>query len=308
MAKKKQEDPGDVTKKNQPDANLNENGSVDESKNDSTTENDGLGDSDPEFEPDTNEKVTPKPKLSVVIPYFAEKAQGVELLMALRSIEKNFKEDFKIVIVGDKPEWLSDEAIFIDVPNISRNAGIDTLNKIKHAIADARVSDQFIMTYDDIYFVSPVMLADIQFLVAYGNLNRPESPETFFHKNKNRTIDVLEAHGLKTLNYDTHTPYFFEKEKLVELLEVFDEFNSEDQSLLLSSIYYNYHFPEYSPLMIDNVRGNYLLRLISEKPDPKVFEKYISGKKFLNNTIKGYNNLLIDYLNKNFPEKSRFEV
>lgn len=247
------------------------------------------------------------PKLSVVIPYFGEKAQGIELLMAVRSIEKNFKEDFQLVIVGDKPEWLSDEAIFIHAPNISKNAGIDTLNKIKLAIADDRVSDHFIMTYDDIYFNSPVMLADIQILVAYGMLSRPDDLKTVFHKCKNRTINSLEYHGFPKYNYDTHTPYYFEKEKLVQLLEYFQEFNNEE-SLLLSSMYFNCNYSEFTPLMIDNVRGNYLLRMISENPDHQVFEKYIVGKKFLNNTIKGYNKVLVDYLNKNFPEKSKFEV
>lgn len=249
-----------------------------------------------------------KPKISVCIPYFAEKAQGIELLMALRSIEKNFKEDFQIVIIGDKPAWLSNEAIFIDAPNISRNAGVDTLHKIMMAIVDERVSDHFIMTYDDIYFNSPVILPDIQILVANGTLSRPDDSTTFFHKNKSRTIDALDSRMLKKFNYDTHTPYYFEKEKLAELLEVFEEFNSETESLLLSSIYFNYHYPDFTPLMIDNVKGNYLLRLINQNPDPNAFQKYIVGKKFVNNSINGYTKMLVDYLNKNFPEKSRFEV
>jgi hypothetical protein len=248
-----------------------------------------------------------QPKLSVVIPYFAEKAQGIELLMAIRSIEENFHEDFQLVIIGDKPEWLSDEAIFIDAPNISKNAGIDTLNKIKLAIADNRVSDHFIMTYDDIYFTSPVMLADIQFLVANGMLSRPSDTKTIFHRCKDRTISMLEKHGFPTYNYDTHTPYYFEKEKLVQLLEAFEGFD-EDESLLLSSVYFNYHYCDFTPMIIDNVRGNYLLRLISESPDPKIFQKYIAGKKFLNNSVKGYNKILVDYLNKKFPQKSKFEV
>lgn len=263
----------------------------------------GLGDADPNVL-----EIKAGKKISICIPYLAKAAQGIELLMTLRSIAKNFHEDFQVVIIGDRPDWISDDVIHIDAPCVSKNPQVDVINKIKMAIADERVSDSFIWTNDDIYFVSPVMLSDIQFLTAHGVLEKTEPAKTKYQANKNRTIDLLKSFNLSNFNYSTHTPFFFEKIKLVELFETFDELQSEDVGLLISSLYYNFHFKNYSPLIIDNINGNYMLRLISQNPDPKVFAKYVAGKKFLNNSENGYNKILIDYLNKNFPEKSRFEV
>ena len=263
----------------------------------------GLGDAEPLIPVINADK-----RIAICIPYLAKAAQGIELLMTLRSIERNFKNDFQVVIIGDRPEWLSDEAIHIDAPCISNNPQVDVINKIKLAIADERVSNSFIWTNDDIYFVSPVMVSDIQFLTAHGRLEKSEPAKTKYQVNKNRTIDLLKSMGLSNFNYSTHTPFFFEKEKLVELFETFDELQSEDVGLLISSLYYNYHFKDYSPLIIDNINGNYMLRLVSQNPDPKVFARYVAGKKFLNNSETGYNKLLVDFLNKKFPEKSIFEV
>lgn len=246
-----------------------------------------------------------KQVLTVVFPYLKEMAQGNELLYAVRSLEKNLREDFKVVVIGDAEDWFSEDIIHIEAERISENPQVDTLHKLKLAIADECVSNGFVWMNDDIYTVSPTLLADIQILTAQGKLSYlPESTKVY-EVNRNKTIDVLKKSSLPDHNYDTHTPFFFEKEKLVSLFEDLEPLNSE--GLLLPSIYFNSYFSDHLPAQIDGITGNYMLRLVSKNTDPGAFKKYIAGKKFLNNSELGYNDLLVKFLESNFSEKSRFE-
>jgi len=246
-----------------------------------------------------------KQPLTVVFPYFKEMAQGKELLYAIRSLEKNFRQDFKVVVIGDAEDWFNDEVINIAADRVSENPQVDTLHKLKLAIADVRVSDSFVWMNDDIYTISPTLLADIQILTAQGKLAYIPDSTKVYEVNRNKTIHCLNELSLPDHNYDTHTPFFFEKEKLVYLFESIEDLNSE--GLLLPSIYFNFYFPDHLPAQIDGITGNYMLRLVSKNTDPGAFKKYIVGKKFLNNSELGYNDLLVKFLESNFSEKSEFE-
>ena len=249
-------------------------------------------------------------KLTIVIPYLKDKAQGNELFFALRSMDRNFRENFQVVVIGDKEDWFSDEVIHIDAPVASENPQIDTLNKLKLAIVDENVSEKFIWSNDDIYFINPVQLADVQILTAQGRLKYIPDTKAIYEINRNKTIDCLKSFGsvgsIPTHNYDTHTPFFYDKEKLVSLFEEIPELSSE--GLLIPSIYFNMYFFDHKPTQIDGVNGEYMLRIMSKNTDPVVFKKFIEGKKFLNNSEDGYNSLVVNYLETNFPEKSRFEI
>ena len=158
---------------------------------------------------------------------------------------------------------------------------------------------------DDIYTVSPTLLADIQILTAQGKLAYLPGSNKVYEVNRNKTIELLKKSSLPDHNYDTHTPFFFEKENLVALFEKIEELNSE--GLLIPSIYFNTYFSYHLPAQIDGIHGHYMLRLLSKNTDPDAFKKYIIGKKFLNNSELGYNDLLVKFLESNFSEKSEFE-
>jgi len=252
--------------------------------------------------------VVSAPKLTVVFPYFKAKAQGKELLYAMRALERNFREDFQIVVIGDREDWFSDEVIPIDAVRISDNPQIDTINKIKLAIADELVSDDFIWMNDDIYCVGPTLLADIQILTAAGKLQSIPGTKSIYEQNRNNTIDAIALLGdgkLRIHNYDTHTPFCFNKSKLVTLFEEVGGLNED--GLLLPSIYFNAYYPDHVPTQLDGKSGNYLLRLVTPSPDKAVFGQFVQDKKFLNNAETGYAELLVNFLESKFPTPSRFE-
>lgn len=246
------------------------------------------------------------PKISVVIPFLAKAAQGNELLYALRSMEKNFREDFQVIIIGDRPDWISKEVIHIEHQCISKNPQVDVIDKIKTIIGSDLVNDKFIWTNDDIYFVSPVSHADIATLKIVGDLKDMPKSATIYGTNREKTISLLEYEKLPTLNFATRLPVEFEKEKIVQLFEQFSQL--QEGGFLFSSVYFNRFFNDWKPILLDWTKDNWMLRVISKNPDPAKFRHFVNMSKFLNNSENGYSDFITKYLETKFPGKSKFEI
>lgn len=242
--------------------------------------------------------------ITVVIPYSASQAQGNELRYALRSWQKNFKVPHKIVIIGEREEWFKDEELtFIELEQLSENPKVNTMEALKAAIASDAVSEVFVWSNDDIYLVAPVGIEHI-ILPKYLGLLNPEIYSGHYRMNMEHTISLLSENDLPILNYGTHTPVIYEKEKLVELLEKYPEVSTGDY--VFSSLYFN-HFIQIAPIKLDWKTDGFLLPVVSQEPDAEKFDKIIKNKVFLNNSVSGYSSFLEERLKDLFPEESIYE-
>nr|DAK68024.1 MAG TPA: Stealth protein CR2, conserved region 2 [Caudoviricetes sp.] len=240
---------------------------------------------------------------TVVIPYCKEFAQGRELLFALRSWYEKTCFPANLVIIGDREDWFGEEIFVIEHQRTSDNSQIDTMEKLKLAIESPEVTERFIWTNDDIYLVNRVSLAHIEIPKVLGDLN-PKKFKGVYAENMSRTIMLLDKFGLPKLNYGTHTPVLFEKFKLVEMLERFPEAES---GVLFSSLYFNSQaFPAY-PIVLDWETDQFLLPVISQKPNEERAIELLQRKVFLNNTVSGHSAWLEKFLEQMFPEPSIFE-
>jgi hypothetical protein len=240
---------------------------------------------------------------TVVIPYCKEFAQGRELLFTLRSWYEKTCFPANLVIIGDREDWFGEEIFFIEHQRTSDNPQIDTMEKLKLAIESPEVTERFIWTNDDIYLVNRVSLAHIEIPKVLGDLN-PKKFKGVYAENMSRTIMLLDKFGLPKLNYGTHTPVLFEKFKLVEMLERFPEAES---GVLFSSLYFNSQaFPAY-PIVLDWETDQFLLPVISQKPNEERAIELLQRKVFLNNTVSGHSAWLEKFLEQMFPEPSIFE-
>lgn len=240
---------------------------------------------------------------TVVIPYCKEFAQGRELLFALRSWYEKTCFPANLVIIGDREDWFGEEIFVIEHQRTSDNPQIDTMEKLKLAIESPEVTERFIWTNDDIYLVNRVSLAHIEIPKVLGDLN-PKKFKGVYAENMSRTIMLLDKFGLPKLNYGTHTPVLFEKFKLVEMLERFPEAES---GVLFSSLYFNSQaFPAY-PIFLDWETDQFLLPVISQKPNEERAIELLQRKVFLNNTVSGHSAWLEKFLEQMFPEPSIFE-
>jgi hypothetical protein len=250
------------------------------------------------------------PLTTIIFPHVAHLAQWHELKYALRSIERNYVGDFQIVIIGDRPDWLSDKARFIDVPYTGSSPRIDVMHKILAAINDENITDEFFWTNDDIYFVNKVTYADLCIVKAMPNDLRSRVDniafKTIYTNDLKATCDVLMANHLPTVNYSTHLPYRFEKQKLSALI---DRFDLRSNPFLPEQLYYNvYHadqLPYYTSL---DPRNNLLFCIQRPNPDWNAVQTQLRSKKWMNNSEQGMSPAFQQLLSDLFPDKSSFEL
>ena len=252
-------------------------------------------------------KILPSGVTTIVIPYAKDLAQGIELRMALRSIAKHIRTQVNVVIIGDREPWMVEDELILTVIEHERssdNPQIDVIEKLKMAIASPMVSDRFIWSNDDIYFVSPVTLADIEVLKAKETL-KPKLFGGIYAANMQRTVDLLTNANLPIRNFATHTPVIYNKEMMVELFERFPELAAG--GYLLSSVYFNYHYPDHVAQELNWPTDNWQVPVVKKEPNRVMFDAIIAKKKWLNNAESGYSDFLRDTLLELFPDASPFE-
>lgn len=242
-------------------------------------------------------------RVTIVIPYVKSKAQGKELMYALRSLERNFTPGANIVVIGDREDWFSDKVTVIEHICMSENPQVDVVEKLKLAIASEHVTDRFIWTNDDIYLLAPAILAHIQLPKIKGLLN-PDKFNGLYSENMNRTIALLRENGYRLNDYGTHTPVVYDKCNLVEMFEDHPELLTG--GYLLSSVYFNW-LGEVRPILLNWKQDQWAMSIVTQAPDPDLFDRLVADKFFLNNAESGYSPWLMSKLDELFPDKSSFE-
>jgi hypothetical protein len=251
---------------------------------------------------DTEQQVT------VCIPYVKALAQGNELQLALRGWDLNFRENFNVVIIGDREDWMNDLVHVIECERISKNPPLDVVNKMLLAINSDQVTEKFIWANDDQYLVSPCMLADFEILKCAGRLGETDFGSSLYQQNKAKTAALLLRENLSTIDFSTHIPVVFEKQKLKEVIE---KYNLVEDPHLVTTIYHNYWFPGFVPynseipeaLENDNLK----VGVYRKGADLDRLKRLIPRKKLVSNSESGWSPKLSEILNSFFSFKCKFE-
>ena len=150
-----------------------------------------------------------------------------EAEQSVRLLRKHFKNLRNIYFIGETIPGV------IHIPYVETDKKeINIWSKVLAATFIEGLSDRFLFMNDDHFIQS-----DFTDIPNYHCGEIKEYPADDYYKTvTNRTIEVLKQKGLKTLNFDCHTPIFFEKEKFQE---VFLEFNPKLE-ITMKSCYANY--------------------------------------------------------------------
>lgn len=254
---------------------------------------------DPEKEQDKNSKSD----ICVVIPYVHSKANGEELKYALRAWDKHLP-GCKIILIGDKPDYVSELVHHIEGLELGSNPQIDVAKKLMQAIASEEVSSSFIFTNDDIYPIAPVDLEDLALLRCNGILGQKKNATVGYLEKTNATIAALSAENYPLFDYGTHLPVIYSKYSLAQILA---HFKAEEKGLLISSVYFNSVFYDQAPEIVKgNADGNYVAYIYRANPNKELLQKVFETRKFVNHNSDGYAPTL-PLLEKYFPEASKFE-
>ena len=247
--------------------------------------------------------------IDIVYPNVEKYVQWEEMKYSLRSLEKNLVDvEFRIWIVGDHPDWLSDEARFINVPCTGKTTRIDQAMKRIAVDNHPEINETYFWMNDDIYLINPVTYADLCIPKILNDLaksiNRYD-PQTTWGADMHATYKRLKAENLPTLNYAIHLPYMYEKVKSKELFRLFD---LDKNPYVFENLYYNLFFAHLIPYRLSLDETNNLLFCINrQSPNWNAVSIQLNQKKFMNNSEAGMSDKLKALLASLFPEKSRFE-
>lgn len=166
-----------------------------------------------------------------------------ELRFCLRSIEKNFRENFRVVLMSDKkPEWI-ENIVFVECPKWFPEKGdsfhayenfFDTLNKIDIASKSPIISEEFIYCYDDIILMKEIDLS-------FFDKNYASSHISFFKRLGRWANTILKASGVGGDDfyvYDHHIPVKLKKEYLVKMFKEYP-FRNQKYPYAPISMYFN---------------------------------------------------------------------
>lgn len=169
-----------------------------------------------------------------------------ELEYSIRSVIKYYHGDYRLIVVGDKPDVSMD---VIHIPGYPRyeqhpsgRAGyrqhVDQYFKKLAMVESDLIGDEFVVMYDDMFLLQPTTKDDLKINWAKAEVDVIDdylrsdirrgdlSYKRIWRSTYEGVKMIRDFKGLKTYDWETHTPRYFEKEKLDKILHTFDFINS----------------------------------------------------------------------------------
>lgn len=264
----------------------------------------------------TEKQVESKPVVSsqktdetilVVIPYRGSCAQGREIELAIYGWRKYFRENYKLIIIGeDLPFHLQDDKVTcVTSRRVEPVIGmyrqhldyVNCFRKVREMFPD---NNGFIFAADDNYPVRDFTLEDIKKpKINALEINHDQNAEIFgWNNDKNRTLELLKREGLGTRNYTTHFPCWFEFDKLIAL---YDKYDMDCNSYVIEDLYFNTYVPEEEPVLLNNDTDCYRFMISNRKQcTAQSMSNAFRNKKFVCNTVDGWSLTMEGFLHQRY--------
>lgn len=230
----------------------------------------------------------------IVMPYrFSEYD---ELRYVIRSIEQNLKFDYDITIIGDLPEWATNiKHIPYNDTDYKRYENL--FNKLEIAM---NMYDKFIWWHDDEFVLKPITLDELKKVYYLQDLNDVgKFGSRWFQQELKRFRDKMNELDLPAYNYCTHTPFYFESDKLKEVLDYFG-ITEKKELTFIENYYFNYFKKHNDAEKIYDVK---IGRYDSKPIEPDEWE----NKIFANFDEDGIESGIFDKLKSMFNKPSKYE-
>lgn len=180
--------------------------------------------------------------ITFVYPFIKSSSGWDELRYSIRSLEKHFQDEFQVVIIGDRPDWISDQVIFIEkkreVVQYATKV-YDSISKLKAICESELVSDTFVWMNDDIYLIKDMSLAAMDHYFIVNRYNELPTARSLHGKLIRATLDRLKQDQFNHHNCSTHMPFVHRKGATLNILQKFD---AQRNRYLPSSLVNNVHY------------------------------------------------------------------
>lgn len=149
----------------------------------------------------------------IVIPYTLDLHRGLELLYALRSIEKHLTGFNDVTLIGDRPNWYKGK--HLHCVDIRERKEASIMNKVLKAALDPDISSEFIMWHDDHMLLQPLAAKDIKYWYDKTLQDALINNSKGYGTTLQNTIDKLKY---SAKNFDIHTPIIFNSDQFISLM------------------------------------------------------------------------------------------
>lgn len=236
--------------------------------------------------------------IDIVIPLGKSKIKHLDLRYCLRSIEANVKNYRDVWIIGDLPSWIRNvkHIGYSDDPD-KRYKERNILRKFQAASLNHNVSEKFLATNDDIFFLDEVDAENYPYFYGGTWTESWINNKSTYRATANHTLRWLEARGFSDNNFDCHCPILYDKAKFLKSFNDFDFDTAYGYGI--KTLY----------CAVNRIKGEHM-------PDLKLKKKYTlrevemrcQGRHVVSCTDVPIKYALGDYLHEMFPKKSKFEV
>lgn len=256
--------------------------------------------------------------MHIFIPYVQKPARWDELRFALRSWAQHAQFAYQIVIVGDMPAWAQN---VIHIPHATKYDG-KSGEILRDAIAKMHVflgwmknrkAEPFIRTYDDIFLLRDVTIADIAIPKAMYDMTRmiPNMSNTW-RRQLWSTYHALRTEGCCGWNMESHTPEAFISSFMRQVMDIY---RMPPNEYLTSTLYFNQMMHDGSnlrPVVLsknDHFKAGFYGTSDKYGFGPNEDVAAICAKKmFLNFDDAGFSPAIAAFLENKFPNKCRHEI
>lgn len=211
-------------------------------------------------------------KLCVVIPYSKSVHHPMALLYAIRSLCAYLLADFKVVVIGDKEDWFSPELVHVP----SSLSAVDADSIIDDAFTKVtlveHISDEFILMMPDTFLLTPLSVSH-----------------------------MLISKASESLEFNTGLPFGVDIKQVMQYLTAMP-----DEPLTMEICQ---HCSSHGrPVVVDWLKNEWLLPVVSANPNPAKFEELVVKRFFMRYSKEGWSGFLQDKLKVMYPNKSKYEV
>lgn len=230
--------------------------------------------------------------MTIVIPYKDDILSGVELLFALRSIDKYLTGWTNVVITGTPPEWYRGESVYVKDCNGRKQFNI--YSKILVACELKNVTEDFIMWNDDHFLLRPLGIEEI-YNWYDGRLKDTagKSHGVRYLETIKNTLKVIPD----TLNYDIHTPCVYNKNMFKNL------FREKSDEVCIKSYYFNHFVANHHVVKHEPMKDFKINQLLSKE----AIKELIKDRLFLSTSTNGMKKPMIELMEELYPNKSQWE-
>lgn len=159
----------------------------------------------------------------------------LELKYSLRSL-CHVKDLGDVYICGRKPSFVTNVK-FIPCDDIGYPA-INHWWKVTNGIKNSKIGDNFILMYDDIFFIKDVTLSEYpQF--HRGFLGDFHTGSPLYRDSLMKAKKWLENRGFPTRDYGLHIPFTYNRENFLKLYDIYDGIRTDRSAPAPRSIYGN---------------------------------------------------------------------